>query len=234
MAWSVLWREGMNAKTIVPYSVRKLPAVHAAMIDLHRLVFEWLKPSRTPRSLTSQIYRSSRSAILALELAALGPRPDHHLRRAKERMLSCFGMFAMLRREGHITDGVCRDARRHIDRVLMGLDLIQAVPVDHWESVPLPPRPAASTEKATRSTAVSTSARVEVDLSTTGGIPPEFVTGVRGTVPIRSAEHASEDEGENADAPPSLRPARLNLAGPAREDAGDSPTSDGPPLEEQI
>src|SRR5262249_3772924 len=62
-----------------------------------------------------------------------------HLRRAKDEMLHCLGLFSMLADEGHFSDELGNEAQRRIDQILVGIDQLARTPPDRWLAITLPP-----------------------------------------------------------------------------------------------
>jgi hypothetical protein len=121
--------------TTVRYSRRPLPAVYDAALELHLWARECLKTTGAAPSGIAPIHRATRRACVAIFVAAHGPA--HHLRRAREALLNCLGLLAMLRGEGAISGGFRHEAERRIDQILEGMDQLARFPPEEWADLKL-------------------------------------------------------------------------------------------------
>jgi hypothetical protein len=89
--------------------------------------------------LAARVRRVTENAVIALEIASLGHRPQHHLRRAQEAVAVCQSAFRILYARGQIDVRVFDEARRRIEQVVVGLDRLSDTPEKDWSSAKLPP-----------------------------------------------------------------------------------------------
>jgi len=151
-----------------PYSARPLPVVHAETEKLYQFVQREL--TRAPAPLAGRIQRGVLNAALAIASASLGSRTRYHLRRAREAMLPCLGLFRFLRIDGHVNEAVYEQARRRIDRILAGIDELELLQVEKW------PQTSAPRDRETVDRDVPTTPPRNEEIAAAEGETPQAVT----------------------------------------------------------
>jgi hypothetical protein len=122
--------------TATLYSLIRLPSVHAAMEDFHKKTLEWL--ARAPSLFTSRIHRATLTATIAVSSAALGNGSrERQVARAKAAIIPCHQVFRLLCMGGHVNAVVFDEARRRIDQILAGLDVLAKVSIEKWPELEL-------------------------------------------------------------------------------------------------
>jgi hypothetical protein len=122
-----------------PFSERPLPAVHAAILELHLISIRSLTQVRFRDSEIRQIRCATERAAIAVELAASGHRRGYNLQRAHEAMIVSLGLMRLLHIEGMLARKPYDQVRRKADQILFGLEQLDDSSVESWSTIELVP-----------------------------------------------------------------------------------------------
>jgi hypothetical protein len=123
--------------TTTPFSQRGRPALCAATLELHLLCLQLL--SQIHETKATKIRLATERAAHAVELAAIGSRREHHLRKAIAEMGTTLLFVRALHLEGKLGLPVSDYLRRQIDQIVAGVEQLRATRPDEWVGLELPP-----------------------------------------------------------------------------------------------
>jgi hypothetical protein len=132
------------------HSERPLPAVHAAILELHIVNIGLLASVQLRNSEIGQIRRATGRAAIAIEHATAGHRRRDNLRRAHEAMMTCHGLTQLLHLEGMIDARTYGLVRRRIDQIVSGLEQLGDTNAECWTTIELAPIEIGSSDSSSR------------------------------------------------------------------------------------
>jgi hypothetical protein len=110
--------------------------IHNALNELHALTKTWLAGVLSPA--VAKMQRGTARALGAVQVASTGRRCGYFLGVASESLLLTRGGYYALFLEREISSEIFDEARRRINRILVGLEQLKTVPLAEWSTVELP------------------------------------------------------------------------------------------------
>lgn len=110
--------------------------IHHALSELH--VFVAQGPAGIPTTVAARLVRATIRARGAIKIAGSGVRRGHHLGMAVESLTWTQNAFEVLLLDRKITPELFDEARRRLDQVLQGIELLSGAGEGNWSTVELP------------------------------------------------------------------------------------------------
>jgi hypothetical protein len=126
---------------VLSFTDKSVPAVYKVLVDFHADVKKLLTRAQISAAEIAQVQRRTKRAVLALGQACGGHRSDHHRRLADSALVSCLGLFHLLRSEGHLAAPAYDEGYRQIQRIRVGLEVLASTPNADWPTAILPAFP---------------------------------------------------------------------------------------------
>jgi len=126
---------------VLSFTDESAPIVYRVLVDFHADVKKLLARAKISAAEIAQVQRRTKRAVLSLGQACGGYRSDHHRHLADSALISCLGLFHLLRAEGRLAAPAYDEAYRQIQRIRVGLEVLASTPIADWPTAILPAFP---------------------------------------------------------------------------------------------